>query len=219
MAVVIRRRRRRLRPQTRIFRDRLNPLDCYNDKEFQERLRLDRPSFNFLLNEIEEDLEHCTNRSFAIPASLQLCIALRYFASGSFFSLTADVHGVSKSSVCRIVHRVASAISKNQSMRIEFPLNEMDQRDIKVKFAHIGFPNTLGIIDGTHIRIAPPSGERERFFVNRKMQHSINCQIVCDADSIILNAVVKWPGSTHDAFIWDNCALHDYILLEWNYHK
>ena len=181
MAAIIRRRNRQRNRNIpmRIFRDRLNPLDCYNDTEFQERFRLDRPSFYFLLNEVEEDLEHETKRSCAIPSSLQLCIALRYFASGSFFSLTADIHGVSKASVSRIIHKVANVISRKRSMRIQFPSNVHEQLNVKIKFAQMGFPNTLGIVDGTHVRIATPAGERERFFVNRKMQHSINCQIVC----------------------------------------
>ncbi|XP_071380127.1 putative nuclease HARBI1 [Centroberyx affinis] len=41
--------------------------------------------------------------------------------------------------------------------------------------------------------------EREWEFVNRKGRHSINVQLVVNADLIITNCVVKWPGSVHDA--------------------
>ncbi|KAL2092826.1 hypothetical protein ACEWY4_012624 [Coilia grayii] len=35
----------------------------------------------------------------------------------------------------------------------------------------------------------------------RKGYHSINVQIVCDANYSIFNLVARWPGSTHDARI------------------
>ena len=40
-------------------------------------------------------------------------------------------------------------------------------------------------------------------------QHSINVQAVCDADRVFTNVVAGWPGSTHDATIFANLALHE----------
>uniref|UniRef100_A0AAQ4PXU3 DDE Tnp4 domain-containing protein n=1 Tax=Gasterosteus aculeatus aculeatus TaxID=481459 RepID=A0AAQ4PXU3_GASAC len=61
-------------------------------------------------------------------------------------------------------------------------------------------PNTIGAIDCTHVHLQAPC-ENEWEFINRKGRHSINVQLVCDADLIITNCVVKWPGSVHDACI------------------
>ncbi len=68
-------------------------------------------------------------------------------------------------------------------------------------------PNTIGAIDCTHVHIQAPR-ENEWEFINRKGRHSINVQLVCDADLIITNCVVKWPGSVHDARILRESALY-----------
>ncbi|XP_060603019.1 putative nuclease HARBI1 [Ruditapes philippinarum] len=54
--------------------------------------------------------------------------------------------------------------------------------------------------------MAPPGAE-EPIFVCRKGYHAINVQAVCDANMRYINAVIRWPGSTHDAFILANSTL------------
>ena len=61
-----------------------------------------------------------------------------------------------------------------------------------------GISNVLGCIDGTQVRIIGPS-RNEHEYVNRRGKHSINVQIVCDANLRVINCVVKNPGSVHDA--------------------
>ncbi|KAL2099665.1 hypothetical protein ACEWY4_004059 [Coilia grayii] len=69
-----------------------------------------------------------------------------------------------------------------------------------------GFPNVIGAIDCTHVAIRAPH-VNEYMYVNRKNFHSINVQLICDARMAILNAVARWPGSTHDSFIVRNCSV------------
>lgn len=69
------------------------------------------------------------------------------------------------------------------------------------------FPNVVGLIDCTHIRIANPGGDDAARFLNRKGYHSINTQVICDAKPCITNIVVRWPGSTHDSRIFDECQI------------
>ncbi len=81
------------------------------------------------------------------------------------------------------------------------PLDAESVASGKEKFFRIaGFPHVIGCVDGTHIPIKAPS-DREWEFVNRKGRHSINVQLICDAELRIINAVVRWPESTHDARI------------------
>ncbi|XP_064631682.1 putative nuclease HARBI1 [Lineus longissimus] len=47
----------------------------------------------------------------------------------------------------------------------------------------------------------------EASFVNRKGYHSLNIQAVCDHTGKFTNIVAKWPGATHDSYIFRNSAL------------
>ncbi|XP_051552172.1 putative nuclease HARBI1 [Myxocyprinus asiaticus] len=69
-----------------------------------------------------------------------------------------------------------------------------------------GFPNVIGCIDGTHIPIKVPS-VNEGDYVNRKSFHSINVQVICDASQLITTVEAKWPGSVHDARIFQESSL------------
>ena len=92
-----------------------------------------------------------------------------------------------------------------------------------------GFPGVIGCIDCTHVAIIPPpqndAEHPEHLYVNRKNYHSINVQLICDANLKILNVNAKFPGSTNDAYIWSgsnvqnllrnlhNAGHKDYFLL------
>ncbi|CAG4984954.1 unnamed protein product [Colias eurytheme] len=65
----------------------------------------------------------------------------------------------------------------------------------------------LGAIDCTHIRIQSPCLLIGEEFRNRKGYFSLNIQGVCDADLRLMNVVARWPGSTHDATIFNNSIL------------
>ncbi|XP_041923727.1 putative nuclease HARBI1 [Alosa sapidissima] len=52
------------------------------------------------------------------------------------------------------------------------------------------------------------AGANEADYVNRKSFHSINVQIVCNADCLISNVVAKWPGSVHDSRVFRTSDIH-----------
>lgn len=68
----------------------------------------------------------------------------------------------------------------------------------------------VGPIDCTHIRIRCPAGN-DGVFINRKGFPSINVQAVCNADLPFINDVARWPGSSHDSFIFNHSALKDLL--------
>lgn len=72
--------------------------------------------------------------------------------------------------------------------------------------AETGLPDIIGCIDGTLVNIQAPS-DGEAAYVDRKGNHSINCQIVCDFNMWIWDVNALWPGSTHDQAVFNTSGL------------
>ena len=184
----------------RVVRDRTNPLDVYNDEELIQRFRFSRVEIFSLVNELSDDLSFQTDRNAVLTPTLQLLLALLFYANGAFQNTMVDMIGVHKSTACRVIRRVSLALSRRLPRYVKLP-NEAEAIADKQRFRQAsGIPGIIGCIDGTHIRIQAPS-EYEHLYVNRKGYHSINVQLVCDANYTIINLVARWPGSTHDSRI------------------
>jgi hypothetical protein len=86
---------------------------------------------------------------------------------------------------------------------VKFPRSQEVVNKAQLDFHDISnFPRVVGCIDGTHVGLhGCPWGGNEYIFVNRKGRHSINVQLICDANYKITNVVARWPGSTHDSRI------------------
>ena len=191
----------------RIFRDRLNPLDAYSDVEFIARYRIRREMFLELHDKIETFISRATSRSHSISVTTQLAVTLQFLATGSFQTVFASAQGISQPSVSNRVRGVTDALCSIAKEYIQFPTaaRQMSmQHGFMEKF---GFPKVLGSIDGSHIPIVAPSSN-EAIYVNRKRYHSINVQAICDDVFKFIDVVVKWPGSTHDAFIWRQSGIN-----------
>ncbi|WAR12605.1 HARB1-like protein [Mya arenaria] len=138
--------------------------------------------------------------------TLNVLVGLRCLAKGAFFSEVADTHGVSRSSVCRIIHGFVDAVINNVD-NIKFPVQRDDQMSVKRGFYRkCKFPNIVGAVDGTLVPILAPTANEESF-VCRKGFHAINCQAVASSDLRFIDIVAKWPGSSHDAGVFDNSVL------------
>lgn len=80
-------------------------------------------------------------------------------------------------------------------------------------FNRFNFPGVIGAIDCTHIAILKPKVNAHNF-LNRKGYHSINTQVICNADLKFLAVNANYPGSHHDAFIWRQSQIRQYLLNE-----
>lgn len=84
------------RNRERIFSDIDNPLDNLNDDAIVSKYRLSRPLIINLCNMFEDILKRPTARSPALPVSLQVMVAFRFYATGSFQAVIGDVHNISQ---------------------------------------------------------------------------------------------------------------------------
>lgn len=189
----------------RIIRDRTNFFELYDDDKFRERFRLTKVTTLTLLTKIEKELEYLSDRNNALPPILQLLIALRFYATGSFQLIISDLAGVVKATVCRTVHKVSTIIAGLRSQYIKFPPSDAERMETMKEFYAIAqFPGVLGSIDCTHIPLMSPGGDDAEIYRNRKGYFSINVQTVANARLMITDIVARWYGSAHDVTIFNN---------------
>jgi hypothetical protein len=97
-------------------------------------------------------------RSHAIPADIQVKLALKYIASRIPMRVIGDTMGYHISSVSRAVRDVSNALCGIAGQYISWPSTDVEKNRNKTgcyDFAH--FPGVVGAIDCTHFReYAPP---------------------------------------------------------------
>lgn len=187
----------------RHFRKHLNPIEHFNDGEFLARYRLTKE----VVSELNEFLMlNKGNRSIDVSSMLQLCIALRFYASGNLQASDGDLAGVHLSTVSRIIENVSRSIAQHHNRFIRMPPSGLET--YKSRFYEVaGIPSVIGALDGTHIPIISQGGAQAEVYRNRKGIFSLNVQCLCDPSGVFTVIVCRWPGSSHDATIFSNSRL------------
>ncbi|KAL3699612.1 hypothetical protein R1sor_017634 [Riccia sorocarpa] len=93
--------------------------------------------------------------------------------------------------------RVMEALECRLGGEVKWP-DRAERRRISDEFSSKGFPNCVGLIDGTMI----PLSQRPHFdgevYYDRKGRYSFNLQVVCDEKRRIIYFCTGWPGSCQD---------------------
>ncbi|XP_012565238.2 uncharacterized protein LOC105849411 [Hydra vulgaris] len=150
--------------------------------EFKEHFRVNRNTFNFLVNELHPHLGKTTT-TMREPLSLvkRVAVALHYLAS------------------CEEYRVVSSLFVEN--------LNK-HSRDFE---AILGFPQCIGAVDGRHIPISAPKDQAISYY-NYKGWYSIVLFAVVDCRYRFIYTSVGSPGRNDDSYILQNSSSLKAIL-------
>ncbi|XP_061170533.1 putative nuclease HARBI1 [Saccostrea echinata] len=202
----LQRRRRRRNSILRRMNDRSNPLETLNEAEVFERYRFVPETIMFIVGLIQDQLLYDSQRNNPLTPLYQVLVALRYFATGSFYITLGDTLSVSKSTAGRAVRRVTDLLCTQVRQFVRLP-DRNESICIKSAFHKIaGFPSIVGCVDGTMIKIIAPA-ENESDYLCRKGYYALNIQMTCDPQFRVLDVVARWPGSVHDARIFRESSL------------
>ncbi|XP_026279679.1 putative nuclease HARBI1 [Frankliniella occidentalis] len=200
------------------LRDMLDPF-AVTETEFCQYYRLPKVLARELIDSLEPYM-HQPQRASAIPVYLKVLCALHFFANGNFQKPNERNYdlAMSQPSVSRAIDEVVNVMNRLDILQahIRFP-REYNERRLVIHKNSLAsdLKCVIGYVDGTHIPIKRPT-EREDIFVNRKGYHSINVQITCDTDLVILNVVAQFPGCTDDAYIWAGCSIRERMVAIYN---
>lgn len=95
-------------------------------------------------------------RNHALLPITQILIALRFYATGSMLRVVGDFGGIDAGTASRVVKHVSIEIASLSHRYIQMPgIAELEE--CKSDFQDIAnFPNVIGAIDCTHVRIQSP---------------------------------------------------------------
>lgn len=101
------------------------------------------------MERIKHQIELPDYRNNPISPRLQVLIALRFYATGAFQIVLADLFGVSQKSVSRIILNVSIAIASLAAEEIKFPETREEMLAMNHAFFKIAsMPSVIGVIDG-----------------------------------------------------------------------
>ena len=98
--------------------------DDEGSAKFRKRYRFREKTVEALCLLLGKEIEPQTTTNNAFSAMQKLCIALRFYATGTHQMEVGDGEGASQSSVCRIVKQVTMALSSHASDLIAFHIDQ-----------------------------------------------------------------------------------------------
>ncbi|KAL7395855.1 hypothetical protein ABVT39_024490 [Epinephelus coioides] len=140
-----------------------------------------------------------------IPLTMRVAVVLYRLGSCGEYRLVANQFGIHKATVKENIYMFCKGMVRGLLRDLIQMPNEEEALEITCRFeAWHYIPQIMGLIDGTHIPIHPPS-DGYRDFVKRKGWPSYVLQAV--VDDRFWSISCKMPGCAHDALVFHNSDL------------
>lgn len=200
-----------------------------NPALFKNFVRMTSEDFDLLFEKVRPLIEKSdTHLRKAIPAAERLCIVLRFLTTGDSYASLRYVFKRSKTSICRIVPEVCSALYttlKDEYLKVplslsfslyarltfcfcfQVPSTEEEWKKIANLFENRwNFPNCFGAIDGKHVDIVAPDHSGSEYF-NYKKRNSVVLMALVDGDYNFSYIDVGAKGRESDGGVYARCSL------------
>ncbi|XP_023247302.1 putative nuclease HARBI1 [Copidosoma floridanum] len=200
--------REQLKLRRNFLRDSSDPFNI-GDDVFKKMYRM-YPRVTLLFIQMIENF--LPVHELAVDPRLQVLAVLRFLAEGSYQKGAGNdlQHPMSQPTFSKYLYVVITAINRLRNRYIRFPVTHEDRENIQANFDHrLGFPGVIRAINCTLIKIFTPS-DHEEAYVDRKNNHSLNAQMICDMNYRILSVRIC-SGSTKDRYVWRHSVNPNYM--------
>lgn len=187
-------------------------LPNLDDKRFRTLIRCTKQQFNVVLGLIESNpVFHGKNsgKQFTVQFQLSLLLyRLGCYGEGGTIAKIASLFGVGDGgSIMKITSRVFQSILDLEKDFLYWP--SVEERNILVSETFNELPHCIGYVDGTEIPLEerPVSAFDPESFFSKDKQYAIKLQAVGDYELRFRQILIGYPGSVHDARMYNNCIL------------
>ncbi|XP_070198716.1 uncharacterized protein [Littorina saxatilis] len=148
----------------------------------------------------------------SVTVEKKLLATVWLLANKETYRGVADRFGMNKGGLHRIVMTVCQVLTELRGKTRTRDVIQWPQRCDLARLAgklaaRAGFPDVVGAIDGTYIKIPGTRDENRDAYICRKGFPAMHLQVVCDKDLLFLDVFTGYAGSVHDSRVFRNSDL------------
>jgi len=211
------------RDQSIRIEDMFKNSTSFNDEEFLRAFRMNREQARNLVLLLQETSHFKDIGTKERPLLFQLLVFLYRVGQKGKAGSDSKVNQffkIGKGTVRRYVRNVMRSLLELKDQFLCWPERE-ERAEISSRIlVEFGFPNCVGIMDGTLVFLDEAPVQDTIAYFSRKTRYALSLLVVCDDRKRITYIYGPWPGSTHDNRIWRNsklCVKKDEFFSEREY--